>query len=147
VRGYREMKQFYVWLAIKHAGFRLDLRQGLASLEKTNHDDHQGHHQEDMDQPAGRVRRNDSEQPQHQKYDSKSPEHDSAPFILFAYQQSGFPLKIDTSPSKKPTQPNPEISGFKCAGLLVNGSFGFWPNYPLFSRPSVFDILKTVYPF
>jgi len=25
--------------------------------------------------------------------------------------------------------------GLNCVGLLVNGSFGRWPNYPLFSHP------------
>jgi uncharacterized protein YbcI len=36
---------------------------------------------------------------------------------------------------KKPTHPNPDISGFICVGLLAIGSFGFMPNYPLFSHP------------
>jgi hypothetical protein len=42
---------------------------------------------------------------------------------------------------KKPTQLHPETSGFNCVGLLVNGSPGFWPDYPLFSHPNDFDDL------
>ena len=45
-----------------------------------------------------------------------------------------FPLSND-APKKKPTQPNPEGSGFICVGLLVNGSSGRWPEYPLSSHP------------
>jgi hypothetical protein len=42
---------------------------------------------------------------------------------------------------KKPTQQHPETSGFNCVGLLVNGSPGFWPDYPSFSHPKDFDKL------
>jgi len=46
---------------------------------------------------------------------------------------------------KKPTQPNPEGSGFACVGLLVNGSSGFWPKYPLFSHPRTSILLREAY--
>jgi hypothetical protein len=38
---------------------------------------------------------------------------------------------------KKPTQPNPETAGFNCVGLLINGSSGHLPDYPLFSHPKI----------
>src|ERR1019366_8539663 len=46
--------------------------------------------------------------------------------------------------NKKPTQPNPEVSGFNCVSLRVNGSPGDWPSYPLFSYPKTFDSLPEV---
>jgi hypothetical protein len=40
---------------------------------------------------------------------------------------------------KKPTLPNPEVSGFNCVGLLVNGSVAA-TTYPLFSHPRIFSL-------
>jgi hypothetical protein len=78
-RGYREIGQFHVRLAIKHAEFRLGLHQGPATLEKTNNHNDQGHEQQDVDQSTGRVRGEHSKQPQHNQNDDKSPEHIDAP--------------------------------------------------------------------
>jgi hypothetical protein len=38
---------------------------------------------------------------------------------------------------KKPTQANPKVSGFNCIGVLVNGSWGDCPDYPLFDHPKI----------
>jgi hypothetical protein len=48
----------------------------------------------------------------------------------------------DASPSKEAAAKNKKADatesrnfGNHCVGILVNGSSGFWPNYPLFSHP------------
>jgi hypothetical protein len=75
------------------------LCQGSASLEKTNDDDDQGHHQQNVDQSTGRVGGDYPEQPQHQKYECKSPEHDDGPFIIAVTSEK-------RCAKKKPTQLN-----------------------------------------
>ncbi len=49
--------------------------------------------------------------------------------------------QTDAQSNKKTDATASRDSGFNCVGLLVNGSPGFWPDYPLFSHPKDFDNL------
>jgi hypothetical protein len=47
----------------------------------------------------------------------------------------------DAQFNTKTTQLHPEFSGFNCVGLLIKGSPGRPPGYPLFSRPMISVLL------
>jgi hypothetical protein len=58
------------------------LRQGPASLNKPNNENNHGQHQQEVDQPAGGVRGENSNKPQNREDEYDCPKHVFDPFIL-----------------------------------------------------------------